>query len=240
MTSTRLPGKVLLDLAGKTVLAHVLERCARIPGIDKVCCAVPEGTVHDPVAREAEAVGAVVFRGAEQDVLDRYWHAALALGADLIVRVTSDCPLVDPFICGQVLRLVMGSRADYACNNMPASWPHGLDCEAFTFAALERAARTAREPNEREHVTPWLRNNLTIAKANLLGPGGWATEQRWTLDFPEDLEFFRAVFAFPLLLAEHPSTNDVLTLLRSRPDIAAINARHHNASRPPVPAVTSE
>lgn len=240
MTSTRLPGKVLMDLAGSTVLAHVLRRCAAIAGIDVVCCAVPEGSVHDAVAREAKAAGAVVYRGDEEDVLDRYWRAARMLGADVVMRVTSDCPLVDPAVCAQVLQLMANTKADYACNNMPSAWPHGLDCEAFTFAALDRAACTARDHNEREHVTPWLRNNPAVAKANLPGPGGWAAEQRWTLDFPEDLEFFRALFAVLPPPPELPSTSDVLALLCSRPDIAAINARHHNVSRPPVPAVTSE
>lgn len=240
MTSTRLPGKVLMDLAGCTVLAHVLQRCAAIPGIDTVCCAVPEGSVHDAVAKEAEAVGVVVFRGSEDDVLDRYWRAATILGADVLMRVTSDCPLADPQVCAQVLRQITEGGVEYACNNMPASWPHGLDCEAFSFAVLDRAARTACEPQEREHVTPWLRINPAITKANLPGPGGWAAEQRWTIDFPEDLEFFRALFAALPPPPALSSTDEVLAVLRSRPDIVAINARHHNVSRPSVPSSKEE
>jgi spore coat polysaccharide biosynthesis protein SpsF len=236
MTSTRLPGKVLLELAGKTVLSHVLRRCASIDGVDTVCCAVPDAAIHDAVAKEAESAGATVYRGAEDDVLDRYWQAARMLAADVVMRVTSDCPLVDPVVCAKVLRLLIDSKAEYACNNMPASWPHGLDCEAFTFASLKQAARVAVNPNQREHVTPWLRSNSAISKVSLKGPGGWAAEQRWTLDFPEDLDFFRALFACMPQQPALPSTKDVLELLQRRPDIAAINSRHHNISRPTVPS----
>lgn len=240
MTSTRLPGKVLMNLDGTTVLAHVLRRCAAIPGIDTVCCAVPEGAAHDAVAREAEAAGAWVFRGSEDDVLDRYWRAAQALKADVVMRITSDCPLVDPEMCGRVLALVTEGGAEYACNNMPASWPHGLDCEAFTFTVLDRAAREACEPYQREHVTPWLRSNPAIAKANLLGPGDWAAEQRWTVDFPEDMAFFRALFGALPPRTALPTTTEILEFLWVRSDIAAINAQHHNVSRPPVPPKTQE
>ncbi|WP_316977596.1 glycosyltransferase family protein [Shumkonia mesophila] len=240
MTSTRLPGKVLMDLDGQSVLAHTLFRCAAIPGIDGVCCAIPEGEIHDRVAVEAKAAGAIVFRGAEHDVLDRYWRAALALGADIVMRVTSDCPLADPQICGQVLQLVADDGADYACNNMPPSWPHGLDCEAFTFDVLNRAANEAKELDQREHVTPWIRAHPSVRKANLTGPGGWVADQRWTLDFDEDLDFFRALFMELPPLPAMPSTNEILGVLRAQPHIAALNARHHNVSRPTVPAAMKE
>lgn len=232
MASTRLSGKAILPLAGKTVLAHVLARCARVPGIEVVCCAVPKGTINDAVAAEAEKRGAVVYRGSEEDVLDRYWQAARMLKADIVMRVTSDCPLADPELCGEVLRHVSEGGADYACNNMPASWPHGLDCEAFKFAALDRSAHEATRPLEREHVTPWLRNNPNLKKANVAGPGGWVAEQRWTLDFPEDYEFFKAVFAALPVAPENATTDAILNLLRARPDIVALNAMHHNVSRP--------
>ena len=235
MTSTRLPGKVLLDLAGHTVLEHVLARCIAIPGADAVCCAIPQGTIHDSLLQVVERTGATLFRGSESDVLDRYYRAAQALSADTVMRVTSDCPLIDPQICAEVLRLVTARDCDYACNNMPSAWPHGLDCEAFTFAALELAARNARQADEREHVTPWLRQNTDMRKANLPGPGGYAADQRWTLDFPEDYEFFVRLFsllpAWPLI----PSTDEVLTILASHPQIAEINRRHQNASRPTEP-----
>jgi len=232
MTSTRLPGKVLLEIRGQSVLSHTLERCKAIPGIGAVCCAIPEGTAHDAIVAEAKRCGVEVFRGPENDVLDRYWQAARWLGAKTVMRVTSDCPLIDPGVCGQVLRLVSHGGAEYACNNLPPTWPHGLDCEAFTFAALDEAAREASQAAQREHVTLWMRENPRLARANLLGPGGWAAEQRWTLDFPEDLDFFRVVMDEVMSRQSRPTTDQVLAMLRSRPDIVALNSRHHNVSRP--------
>ena len=137
------------------------------------------------------------------------------------MRVTSDCPLIDPVQCGRVLRLVTEDVADYACNNMPRSWPHGLDCEAFTFAALELAAKSADQPDEREHVTPWLRNHPKLRKANVAGPGGTAAGQRWTLDFREDYEFFARLFRelprWPVIA----TTDEVFAVLARHPGILA-------------------
>lgn len=198
MASTRLPGKVLLPLGDTTVLDHVLTRCAAIVEADVVCCAVPDTPDSDQVAREVvrigERTGVRVFRGSENDVLDRYYRAAQELQAERILRVTSDCPLIDPEVCDDVLRLLSTNNADYASNNMPAGWPHGLDCEAFGFDWLERAAKEAESPFEREHVTPFIRMNKSVRKTNLPGPGGSAVDHRWTLDTAADLEFMRAVF----------------------------------------------
>lgn len=230
MGSSRLPGKVMMALAGKTVLAHVIERCRAITGVDVVCCATTGAATDDPVAAEAERCGAAVFRGSESDVLARYHGAAEMLGADIIMRVTSDCPLTDPYVSAEVIRLRTERGVDYAANNMPPGWPHGLDCEVFTAAALARAARHARDPYEREHVTPWLRTHPTVSRANLAGPGGPLTEHRWTLDFPEDMQFFQAVFDhFPP--SAMPRMQDVLALLERHPEIAAINRHRHDAAR---------
>ncbi len=223
MGSTRLPGKVLKELAGQTVLRHVIERCAAIEGIDVVCCAVPLGAADDPVAEEALRCGALVVRGSERDVLDRYYQAALALRAGVVVRVTSDCPLVDPYVAAEVLRLVTVEGADYACNNMPPSWPHGLDCEAFTFAWLERAAREAKLPSEREHVTPYLCSHPAVRKLVFHGAGGPQVHHRWTLDTEADLAFLRALFdRMPVGRASYG--NQVpLVIVEADPVLAAIN-----------------
>ena len=194
MASTRLPGKVLLELAGETVLSHVIKRCQMIEGVDEVCCAIPDASENDPVADEAMARGATVFRGSEDDVLDRYWRAAQATGADVILRVTSDCPLIDPKVCADVLRLRTQRDADFATNNDPPSFPHGLDCEVVTLDVLSRAATEAVDRMDREHVMPWVRRNSEFLRVNLAGPGGEWAKMRWTLDFPEDLEFFQRLF----------------------------------------------
>jgi spore coat polysaccharide biosynthesis protein SpsF len=221
MASTRLPGKVLERLAGETVLAHVLRRCAAVPGGDVVCCAIPVSAGCDAVAEAAAACGAQVFRGSENDVLDRYHGAAQACEADLVMRVTSDCPLIDPVVCGSLLQLFKDQGVDYASNNVPRGWPHGLDCEVFSAAALARAAGEAKSPDEREHVTPWLRSHPDIRRATLDGPGGDLSDMRWTLDYPEDLAFFQALFD---LIPPSAGFEDIVTLLRAHPEIAAINA----------------
>lgn len=231
MGSTRLPGKVLMDLDGRTVLSWVLERCAAIPGIDTVVCATTTAPEDDAVVAEAERCGAVVHRGPAQDVLARYHGAAVAVGAQDIMRVTSDCPLIDPRICGQVLALRRRTGADYACNNMPPSWPHGLDCEAFTTDALARAVTEARQPHEREHVTPWLRTAPGIRRANLAGPGGPAARLRLTLDHPEDLALFRALVPLLPEPAVAAGIEAVLAALEAHPDIAAINAGRRDPAR---------
>ena len=192
--STRLPGKVLERLGDATVLEHVLRRCQAIETVDTVVCATVEGRDGDTVATLAEGVGAAVYRGSERDVLARYRGAAHAAEADLVLRVTSDCPLIDPDVCAAVLQLRADEDADYAANNMPPSWPHGLDCEAFTIEALDEAAATATSPEDHEHVTPWIRRNRAYRRVNLPGPGGELAAQRWTLDYPEDLAFLRALY----------------------------------------------
>lgn len=231
MGSSRLPGKVLERLRGRTVIAEVLRRCRAIPGADIVCCAIPQDAADDPLAAEVERAGAIVFRGSESDVLDRYVGAAKAVSADVVMRITGDKPLLDPEICGRVLTLLEEENADFSCNNMPASWPHGIDCEAFTFDALGRAASQAVDPEDREHVTPWIRRQSDFKRVNLEGPGGAAVDLRWTLDFPEDLAFLTAVFdALPSEI-EMPLYDDVMCLLEKYPDLSALNAHWQQISR---------
>lgn len=231
MRSTRLPGKVLADLGGRSALARCLDRCAAIPGVDAVVCAVPEGPADDPVAEEALAVGARVSRGSETDVLARYAQAAREVGASLVMRVTADCPFIDPALCGQVRDLLLASGAGYACNNMPALFPHGLDCDVFPARHLLAADRAARDPYEREHVTPWLRRHPELAKAQLKGPGGGLERLRWTLDYAEDLVFARAVFAVMGEDAASCGWRALADLCRGQPELAAINARRIDEAR---------
>ncbi len=228
MASTRLPGKVLLELAGRTVLSHVLERCRAIPGIDAVCCATPEGADCDPVVDEAMRCGVEIFRGSEKDVLDRYYGAAEALRADFVMRVTSDCPLIDPELCGRVLTEVTSGRADYATNNMPVTWPHGLDCEAFTFALLERAAAESQIHTEREHVSLFMRHASDVRWTNVAAEEENIGHHRWTLDTPKDYAFFDALFP---RLPEGPEGwgyGVPLALVETAPELAAINAVQEN------------
>lgn len=228
--SSRLPGKVLLPLAASTVLAEVLRRCRAVPGVDVVCCAVPHGPLDDVVAEVAAGAGAEVSRGSETDVLDRYWQAARQVGADLVMRVTSDCPLTDPGLCGQVIQLV-GPGVDYASNNMPPGFPHGLDCEAFTVQALGEAAARATDAADREHVTPWLRRSDPARIRALAGPGGDLVRHRWTLDHPEDYLFLREVFrrlpsAAPGVAGAIPDWRQTLAVAQD-PALMRINESRH-------------
>ncbi len=225
--SSRLPGKVLQQLGNAPVLTQVLRRCRAIPGVDAVVCATVDGSDGDPIADLAVDAGCSVFRGSETDVLARYHGAAHAAGATIVLRVTSDCPLIDPAVCGDVLALRCDAGADYATNNMPPGWPHGLDCEAFTTVALDQALVAAREPGDREHVTPWIRRHDGFRRVNLAGPGGALVHQRWTLDYPEDLDFLRAVVERLGPDETRAGWRDIAGILEQRPDLLAINAMRH-------------
>jgi spore coat polysaccharide biosynthesis protein SpsF (cytidylyltransferase family) len=231
MGSTRLPGKILLPLAAQTVLAHVLTRCAAVPGIDGVCCATTNLAADDAVAEEAARRGALVFRGSVEDVLARYAGAARAVKADVVLRVTSDCPAIDPAICGALLDLRTQTGAAYAANNMPASWPHGLDCEAFTREALDAADAHATRAVDREHVSPWMREKGDLPRANLEAPPGLPGATRWTLDYPEDYAFFEALFARLPLGPKGYSMAAVLGVLAAHPEIGDINQSRHGATK---------
>lgn len=231
--ASRLPGKVLLDIGERTVLARVIERCLAIEGAQAVCCAIPESAENDPVAAEAERAGAQVFRGSEADVLGRYYEAAKSLDTDVVLRVTADCPLIDPWVCADVLRLRESADADFADNNTPPGWPHGLDCEAMTFAWLKRAHDEAVDPLDREHVTTYIRRHPDARRVSLRGPGGSLLNHRWTIDYPEDLDFLRALYV--ALPPEPPITgmNGILAVLDAHLEIAAINRTRHDLGHDP-------
>jgi glutamate-1-semialdehyde 2,1-aminomutase/spore coat polysaccharide biosynthesis protein SpsF len=218
-----MPGKILKPLGSRSVLEEVLYRCAKIPGADTVICAIPDQPEDEPLVPLVQRSGAMLIRGDTEDVLARYRIAAEAVGTDIVLRVTSDCPLIDPELCGEALKLRANENADYACNNMPPSFPHGLDCEVFTADALRRADRSTINREDREHVTPWLRRDPGVKRAVLKGPGGHTIEQRWTLDYPEDYEFLRRIFEL-LPPNRIPPWTEVMKLIDSRPDIQEINA----------------
>ncbi len=230
-TSSRLPGKILMELGGETPLFYVLKRCSLIPEVDVVCCAVPDNENQAQVAAEATRSGAVVFQGSEMDVLDRYYQAAKHLGADTIVRITSDCPLVDPQVCSDTIDLFHREEADFASNNLIPTFPHGVECEVFSFVALEAAALNASDPYEREHVTPYIRKRPGFKRAVLEGPGGGVEHHRWTLDYKEDLVFFRALFEFLDPWPAAPTWQSVLEVIKNHPEITEINAGHSGIGR---------
>jgi len=217
MGSSRLPGKVLEDLAGMPVLAWVIRAARAIPGVDEVVVATSNAAADDRLARWCEENGVTHFRGEENDVLARFDAAARKFGATTVMRLTADCPFLDPHVCGQVLALLKRAGADYAGNIDPPSWPDGLDCEAFSAAALALAAREARRPSEREHVTPFLRHNRhRFCVEALICPLSGLVGQRWTLDTADDLLFLRKLAH--RLPADRPAAfTEVLAALDKEP-----------------------
>lgn len=190
MGSVRLPGKVLLPLGGHSVLWHVLTACKQIAGIHEVICASPDEDRTSAIEAEAAKLGVRTFRGLEFDVLDRFYHAALSVGATDVMRITADCPLLDPEVCSKAMRLFQRFKPDYVSNVMPREYPKGLDCEVFTFSALFLAHKSATDAYDREHVTPWLQRNMR--RRNLPGPG--TQHLNYCLDTREDYERLKKMF----------------------------------------------
>ncbi len=235
-SSTRLPGKVLADLAGEPLLARVLARLARVRRADVVCVATTTNAADDPVAELAERCGAAVFRGSETDVVGRYVGAARALGADLVGRVTSDCPLIDPDAVDAVLGALAERRRthDYASNLLVRRLPRGLDAEAIWTDALLRADRLATSAPAREHVT-WLvyRERPDLFALHAVVPAGEdASDLRWTVDTADDLAMVRRVYA-DLDLGSHPERPyaEILAHVRAHPAIPAMNAHVEQKAR---------
>ncbi len=229
--SNRLPAKVLEDIGGKPALLWCLDRCQHIEGA-YVVVAVSEAPDSDAVADLAWQAGYKVVRGSDHDVLSRTAKAARDTGAEFVMRVTSDCPLIDPRICNHVIETFFRHKADYACNNMPPSWPHGLDCELMPASLLHQADAVAQEGYEREHVTPWIRRHADLNRVNFTGPGGMLARLRWTLDYGDDLRFFRAlVEAMGPARAEYARAAELASLCLRRPDILGINAHKVDLDR---------
>jgi spore coat polysaccharide biosynthesis protein SpsF (cytidylyltransferase family) len=202
---------------------HVLRRCKAIPGVDVVICATVDNAECLPIESLAKSYDTPAHRGSETDVLDRYLGAARLVDADEIVRVTSDCPLIDPALCGDVVARRRDEKAEYAANNFTWGYPHGLDCEIFTREALEAAAETATELYDREHVSPWIRKHPTYRKAEVTGPSGPEAKWRWTLDFPEDLDFMRALYRYLPPPPSMPSWREIAAVVAAHPELGTIN-----------------
>lgn len=189
MGSRRLPGKVLKDLAGRPVLGWIARAGSAIPGVSKVIVATSVMPDDDAVADWCAAEGVECFRGSESDVLSRYAEISRRDSPDVVLRLTADCPLLDPDVCAQVLAMLHATDADYVTNAKPRRWPDGTDCEAIRCSALLEADRRAVSAFDREHVTPYLLGNRRLFRAESLPcPIPGLGPQRWTLDTAEDFE----------------------------------------------------
>ena len=224
MGSSRLPGKVLKDLGGETVLARVVRRLQRSRQIARIIVATTTAPGDEVIVAECDRLQALCFRGAEQDVLDRYYQAARANAADAVVRVTSDCPLIDPELVDETVEVFRDKHADYASNVFPRTYPRGLDTEVFSFDALDRAWREAREAHQREHVTPYLYEHPQIFKLASLSGAADYSRYRWTLDTREDLELLRAIYS-RFHGRDDFSWQEVLRLMEREPELAELNSQ---------------
>lgn len=230
--STRLPGKVLLEVAGRPLLQHVIDRVLAARLIHEVIIATTTKQADDAISILAKQAGVGVFRGSEDDVLERYYHAAQACGADVVVRVTSDCPLLDPQTLDQVILRFLDAqrsppRPDYVSNNLERSFPLGLDAEAFSFLTLARAHKEARTPYEREHVTPYIcEGEAGFRLLNLRHP--WDLSfHRWTVDTAEDLALVREIYRHLYRDGYIFRMYEVLRLFLDRPELFDINRGAH-------------
>ena len=224
MGSARLPGKVLADVAGRPMLERVCDRVARAARVDQLLVATTNDPDDRAIVAECDRLDVAWFRGSEQDVLDRYHRAATACGADAVVRITADCPLIDPDVIDRVVYAFLQRRPDYASNTLRRTWPRGLDTEVITAAALARASREATEPYQRIHVTPYIYRHPESFRLLSVTGSEDCGDQRWTVDTPADIEFVRAVYR-RLGHDETFSWFDVRQLLAREPALAELN-RH--------------
>ena len=224
MCSSRLPRKVLMDLGGATVLDRVLNRLGRSSLIQELLVATTVEPADDAIVENCGRSGHKVFRGSEQDVLDRYYQAARFMNADVVVRITSDCPMIDPEVTDAAIRAFLEQRADYASNALLRTYPRGLDTEVMTVQALERAWRESTKPYQREHVTPYIYENPGQFKLHGIENATDYSQHRWTLDTPEDLRLLQAIYA-RFGGRDDFGWREVLEVLQGDPSLADIN-RH--------------
>jgi spore coat polysaccharide biosynthesis protein SpsF len=249
MSASRLPDKVLLDIGGEPMLVRVVERTLRARNLDQVVVATSLDKADDPIEKLCEMRGYTFYRGNLHDVLDRYYQTAKSCSADVVVRITADCPIIDPVVIDQTVAAFFGSgenlitqkdthsvelikndtspEYDFAANRLPPPWkrtfPIGMDTEICTFSALERAWREADQPHHREHVMPYLYENDDIFKILLVNHDPDYGHLRWTVDTPQDLDLLRMIYS-KFEGRDDFSWLEVLELFRKEPQLVQINA----------------
>lgn len=242
MSSSRLPGKILADISGQPMLTRVYMRTSRAKTLDEVIFATTTDASDDPVAEYCDFSGIPFTRGSLFDVLDRYYQTALSAKADVVVRITADCPVIDPQLIDNVVNTLIDEDYDFVCNRLPPphqrTYPIGLDVEACTFKVLKKAWKEAKEPQHREHAMPYFYEGVQLSAVSRQlsegeSPRGFKVallnhitdfgEYRWTVDMPEDLEFMRQVYAH-FDGRDDFTWKDVLDLVHDEPQLMKINA----------------
>ncbi len=223
MTSSRLPGKVLMPLANKPVLAHIVERLSYCKMIEKIVVATTNEVSDDLVAEYCENNNIDCYRGSLEDVLDRYYQTAKIHHADPIVRITGDCPVIDPVVVDAVITGYLSGEYDFY--GLGGEFPDGLDCTVFSFSAIERAWKEAKLQSEREHVGPYIENNPHLFRNGTLELFQGLAQQRWTLDELNDYELLSKIFNKLYRLDSPFLTHEILQFIQNNPDLLAINSK---------------
>ncbi len=222
--ATRLPGKVLLKLAGKSVLEHVILRVKKAGSISDVVVATSVKKDNEAIVEFCGKLGVRTFSGSEEDVLDRFYQAALLLKPEHMVRITADCPMIDPDIIDEIVSKHIEKGCDYTSNTIKPTYPDGEDVEVFKMSALEMAWKNAKLPSEREHVTPYIRNNPKLFRAVNVSYKTDLSGKRWTLDEERDYRFLSGVFEGLYGTNHFFGMEEVLKFLEKNPELEGINS----------------
>lgn len=226
MGSTRLPGKVLKKVLGKPLLEYQIERIRHATLIDDIVIATTTKEADKPIVNLCKKLSILYYRGSEEDVLSRYYEAALKFEADVVVRLTSDCPLIDPIVIDHVIRTFLNEKdkLDYVSNTIERTFPRGMDTEVFSFNALEKAFTCAKQSSFREHVTPFIYKNPNDFRLKNVKLNEDYSNYRLTVDTIEDFNLIKRVLAS--LYVESPvfKLEDLILFLRLNPDLEKINA----------------
>lgn len=215
---------MLKEIQGKPLILHVIERAQHSTLLNAIVLATTTRAVDTPLADLVQAQGIPVYRGKCEDVLDRYYQAATQYHADIIVRITGDCPLIDPHVIDQVVQVFLQHHYDYVTNTLHPSFPDGLDVEVFSYETLTKTWKEATLASEREHVTAYVRNHPErFTQYDVKNPVD-LSKYRWTVDNQEDLAFVREIYRRLAAKEKIFYMEDILTLLRQDPALREINA----------------
>jgi len=226
MTSTRLPGKVMKIVCGKPLLEHCINRLKRVKSADQIVIATTINDIDNQIVNLCKKLDTLYYRGSEEDVLGRYYEAAVEYGGDVVIRITSDCPVIDPDVVGYLIDFYMKyfKKYDYVTNTLKRTYPRGMDVEIVSFKALKEANFNAYDPFDREHVTTFIRNRLTQYRLHNIKYSSDLSHYRLTVDTSEDMELIRRIFES--LYVENPefTMKDILSKMAANPDWIKINS----------------
>ena len=227
MTSTRLPGKVMKQVLGKPLLEYQIERLQRVKLADKIVIATTTNQTDAPIVDLCNRLSVAYFRGSEEDVLERYYQAATAHKADVVVRVTSDCPLIDPQVINRVIDYYLQNQSnyDYVSNSIKRTYPRGMDTEVFSFSVLQQAFMEATTQPDREHVTPFIYRQPERYRLGHVTYSEDCSHHRWTVDTPEDFELIKKIIEAVYPNELNFTLEDCLRLLQQHPDWYFINSK---------------